>query len=364
MRVLHVGSGNLYGGVETQLLTMARFRQVCPGMEQQFAFSFEGKVSQELKSIGVPVYHLGDVRVSRPWTMWRSRKRLKALIHAQRYDAIICHSPWALAVFGPAVRASARLVFWMHDFNNGRNWLGRWVRTTVPDLAICNSRFTATSLQIIFPKLVPVVINCPVELDHTSTNNRLKIRELARVRDNEVVILQISRMEAQKGHDLHLRALAHLKDLPSWRCWFVGGPQRPKEHQYLRGLQETAAALAISDRVEFLGQRSDVPDLLAAADIFCQPNQSGEAFGIVFVEALLAGLPVVSTAMGGALEIVDSSCGVLVPPADPKALARSLRDLIESKQWRDKLGACGPSRAKQLSNPNMQLEALERVLCA
>ena len=66
--------------------------------------------------------------------------------------------------------------------------------------------------------------------------------------------------------------------------------------------------------MRWLGQRRDVPELLAAADIYCQPNVGAEPFGIVFVEALYTGLPVVTTALGGALEIIDASCGVLVPP--------------------------------------------------
>ena len=62
---------------------------------------------------------------------------------------------------------------------------------------------------------------------------------------------------------------------------------------------------------------TDVPRLLAAADIHCQPNISPEPFGIAFIEALAAGLPVVTSAIGGAIEIVDDTCGRLVPASDP-----------------------------------------------
>ena len=71
----------------------------------------------------------------------------------------------------------------------------------------------------------------------------------------------------------------------------------------------------MGERVAFLGARDDVPDLLAQADIFCQPNQSPEPFGIVFIEALQSGIPVVSSRLGGAAEIVDDTCGILIPPA-------------------------------------------------
>ena len=64
----------------------------------------------------------------------------------------------------------------------------------------------------------------------------------------------------------------------------------------------------VADRVRFLGQRSDVPRLMAAADVFCQPNAGPEPFGVVFVEALYAGLPVVTSAFGGAVEVVERPC--------------------------------------------------------
>ncbi len=67
---------------------------------------------------------------------------------------------------------------------------------------------------------------------------------------------------------------------------------------------------------------------MAAADVYCQPNTGPEPFGIVFVEALYAGLPVVTSGFGGAAEIVDQTCGVLTPPGNCKAVADALRSLI------------------------------------
>jgi glycosyltransferase involved in cell wall biosynthesis len=113
--------------------------------------------------------------------------------------------------------------------------------------------------------------------------------------------------------------------------------------------------------VRFTGQRSDVPRLLAAADIFCQPNLAPEPFGISFVEALYAGLPVVTTAMGGALEIVDSTCGILVSP-DSGMLSDALRQLVENPEMRKGLSDQGPRRAESLCAPERQMRELERVL--
>src|SRR5437870_4389238 len=108
MRVLHVYSGNLYGGVETLLTTLARHRQSCPALDQHFALFFLGRLSAELSITGAPVYHLGEVSVRRPWTVWRARRRLADLLSRSRFEAVVCHSAWAQAVAGPAVRLAGR----------------------------------------------------------------------------------------------------------------------------------------------------------------------------------------------------------------------------------------------------------------
>jgi len=100
-----------------------------------------------------------------------------------------------------------------------------------------------------------------------------------------------------------------------------GGAQRDAEVRYLGALSVSAARMGIAGRVRFLGERTDTSALYAAADLYCQPNTQPDSYGLTFVEALSAGLPVITSAIGGATEIVDASCGVLVPPGDPAALA-------------------------------------------
>jgi glycosyltransferase involved in cell wall biosynthesis len=177
-----------------------------------------------------------------------------------------------------------------------------------------------------------------------------------------VVIIHVSRLEAGKGHEPHLRALARLPRIPTWRCWIVGGAQRPAERTFERDLRRLAAELDVADRVAFLGERRDVPDLLRAADIYCQPNTGPEGFGITFVEALAAGLPVVTTAFGGAEEIVDDTCGRLVPPGDEAGLVRVLTDLVADPDLRRRLGGAAPARARQLCDPQAQLRAVYALL--
>jgi glycosyltransferase involved in cell wall biosynthesis len=364
VRVLHLNSGNLYGGVESILATLARLREQCRGMEPHFALCHEGRLSSELLQAGVPVYQLGPVRISRPWTVWRACRCLRKLLAREYFDLVICHMPWSMAVFGPAVKdADRKLGFWAHAFHTGTGWLERLARRATPDIAIANSRYTEAGLANLFPGVPSRVIYPPVPLTAPpSGQTRSTLRRELGVSEDTVAIIQVSRIEACKGHLFHLQALARLKQLPTaWVCWMVGGAQRPEEQSYLQELKRTAAALGIAEEVRFLGQRSDIPELLSASDIFCQPNQTPDSFGISFVESLWAGRPVITTAMGGALEIVDESCGLLIKPGDLDGLAAALSSLIENPELRRRLAQAGAARAFELCDPSRQMKILSQV---
>jgi glycosyltransferase involved in cell wall biosynthesis len=367
LRVLHLNAGNLYGGVETLLTTLARLRHRCPTLEPHFGICYEGRFSRELMETGAPVHGLGPVRISRPWTVWRARRRLRELLRREPFDFVICHMAWTWVVFGGTARAAgSKVVLWAHGFHNGNHWLDRMARRMIPDLAIANSRFTASKVRESFPSSSVQVIYCPVALEETPEAGRWRatLRKEQGIADGTTVILQVGRLEPWKGHLVHLRALARLPATRKWVSWIAGGPQSQEQEEYFRHLQKTAQELGIGGRVQFLGQRTDVPKLLAASDIFCQPNQGPEPFGLVFVEALWAGRPVISSALGGALEIVDESCGLLVTPDDPDSLAESLLRLIESPELRGRLGGAGAARARQLCDPARQMQSLKDILNA
>jgi glycosyltransferase involved in cell wall biosynthesis len=361
MKVLHIYAGNLFGGIETLLITLAQYRHLCPEMEPHFALCFEGRLAQELERTGVKVHRLGHVQISNLWTVWRSRRKLQQILSREKYDVAICHGCWIQGIFGSAVKAaSLPLVFWCHDTPQGTHWLERLAKLTKPDLAIANSKYTLGFLPNLYTNLKTSVLYCPVAANDLGdlAGTRQKIRDELNVSPEKVVIIQVSRLERLKGHSQLVAALAKLQDIPHWECWIVGGAQRPKEIEYLNELQVQVKADGISDRLKFLGQRSDVPTLLAAADIYCQPNVSAETFGIAFIEALYAGLPVVTTAIGGGAEIVNSSCGILVEPNNHPELANALRSLINSKSQRQELGSHGRDRAVELCDPAQQINQL------
>jgi glycosyltransferase involved in cell wall biosynthesis len=357
MKVLHIGAGNLFGGVETLLVTLARERRLCPEMKPHFSVCFEERLSRDLRATGVPVDYLGSVRARNPFTIFRARAAMDRLLSQESIDVAISHSPWTHAIFSPVVRAHrVPLAFWSHGFLTGKHWTEWWARRTPPALVICNSHATRDTVSTVFPDIPAQVIYYPVSAT-----------SLARSWDpnaKPIVIIQVSRMEKWKGQTVLLQALARLKDLPDWVCWFVGGAQTRSEIDYADSLYRTSRKLGLQDRVEFLGTRHDVSDLLAQADIFCQPNLGPEPFGIVFIEALQAILPVVSSRMGGAAEIVTEECGILTAPGDPAELAHAMRTLITDPAQRRKLGQAGPSRAQALCDPARQLGRLRELLQA
>jgi glycosyltransferase involved in cell wall biosynthesis len=356
-------SGNLYGGVEAMLLAHAHHHGA--SMTLSFGYCFEGRLSNGLRQAGADVHALGNVRVSRPWTVVRAREALRALLTRERFDWMICHSPWPLAMFGPlAAQHGVGLAFWLHDSITGRHWLERWASRTVPDLLIANSEFTAQGLDRMYPSVRNRLISHPITEPQSTASAAFRehVRRELNTPSDAVVLIQCSRLEPWKGHMQHLEALKSLKNDQGWISWIVGGPQRSHEVSYYERLKSYAASSGIADRVRFVGQRSDIPRLLAAADIHFQPNSGPEPFGLAFIEALSAGLPVLTTAIGGAKEIVDPHCGILVPPDSPQQLVKALRGLIASVELRHRLGSAGPSRARELSDPAKRMRELSEAL--
>ena len=359
MRLLHVYSGNLFGGVESVLVALARTN--VPGVTHEFALAFEGRASRELAAAGAAVHPLGAVRASRPHTIARARRSLDAIVRGGAFDAALCHAAWSYAIFAPVVRrAGVPSIFWAHDVLTRRHWTEKWASRTPPDLVVANSEYTAASIDAVFPGADRRVVYAPVDVAPRaiSAAHRAELRASLSTADRDVVIVTACRSEAWKGHLVLADALGMLGGLPGWTWWQAGGEQRPSERALLDAVRERAARGGISGRVRMLGNRSDVPDLLAASDVHCQPNTSAEPFGVVFVEALAAGLPSVTTGLGGVAEIVDPTCGVVVPPSDPAALASALRTLIADPIARRQLGAAGPPRARRLCDPAAQTRRL------
>lgn len=365
MKVLHLYSGNLFGGIERLLVTLAKFRYLVPEMEPEFALCFRGQVWTELEAEGVPVHDLGGVRFSRPWTVLAARRNLKRLLTSNRYDAAICHAAWPHAVFASTVKAAAvPLTTFAHDTWAGKHWIERWAARTLPNLVIANSRYTAGYIPNVFPNVRTEVVYLPVPAIDRSRQSeiRTEVRRELNTPNDHVVPLFAARLEAWKGPAILIEALGKLRHRTDWTAWLVGGPQKGNETEFLDRLKTRAGELNIADRVRFLGRRSDVPRLMLAADIHCQPNTGGEPFGLAFVEALSAGLPLVTSDIGGAKEIVTPEVGLLTVANDPAATAAAIERLMTNSNERAAMSNSAPARAAALCDSGSSMRSLSAML--
>ncbi|MGI9659140.1 MAG: glycosyltransferase family 4 protein, partial [Gaiellaceae bacterium] len=152
----------------------------------------------------------------------------------------------------------------------------------------------------------------------------------------QVVVGGVGRLDHQKGWDLLCAAAARVHDTrPDVRFMVIGdGPER-----------ENLGRDPQSHHVEFVGARDDAASLMAAFDVLAIPSRY-EAFGLVAVEAMLSGVPVVAAAAGGLIEVVNGA-GRLVPTEDPVALASSLLELVEDEDGRRSMAAQAARRARE-----------------
>lgn len=175
-----------------------------------------------------------------------------------------------------------------------------------------------------------VVIRNAVDLDGIPRAGHERARPL---------VVSVGRLRAPKDFLTLARALAALP-AGSFEALIVGdGPDRPALESELR-------RLGLEDRVRLAGERDDVPDLLASADVFVLSSVS-EGLPVSVLEAMAAELPVVASRVGGVPELVaDGETGFLVPPRDPQALAAALERLVDDGELRRRLGAVGRVRAE------------------
>lgn len=158
-------------------------------------------------------------------------------------------------------------------------------------------------------------------------------------------LLFVGRLDARKGFRLALGAFARLaRERPDLRLVVVGeGPERTAVLALPEELRERVLLLgALANR--------DLPPVHAACDAFVAPNTGGESFGIVLVEAMAAGLPVVASAIPGFDEVLrDGVEGILVPAGDLGALSRALARVLDDPVLAERLGKAGRERARAYS---------------
>jgi len=148
-------------------------------------------------------------------------------------------------------------------------------------------------------------------------------------------LLTVASLTRRKAHDVLIDALSPLKSL-HWQARFVGG--QDFDPAWASGLQERVNVLGLSQRVEFAGAVEDTQVEYQQADVFVLPSRF-EGYGMVFAEALAAGLPVLAARSGAVPDVVPETAGLLVAPDDTQALTEALRQILTSEALRRRLQA-------------------------
>jgi glycosyltransferase involved in cell wall biosynthesis len=188
---------------------------------------------------------------------------------------------------------------------------------------------------------------------------RLLRRELG-VPPNDILLLAVGTVMPLKGHALALEALADVRRRQPTLAWHmvIAGQDRDGESNRLL---ELAGSLGLSDRFHLLGHRSDIPTILAEADIFVMPSFS-EGLPMALLEAMMAALPTVASRAGGIPEAITAGKeGLLFPVGNVGALATALEDLMLDSSLRDALGRNAREKATAAFSVQAMASEYERL---
>ena len=145
-----------------------------------------------------------------------------------------------------------------------------------------------------------------------------------------IQLLTVASLTRRKAHDVLINSLAPLKSLP-WQARFVGG--HDFDPAWAKSLQDQVNTLELSQRIHFTGTIDDTQLEYQQADVFVLPSRF-EGYGMVFAEALAAGLPVLAARSGAVPDVVPEAAGLLVAPDDTQALTEALQQILTSNPLR------------------------------
>ena len=340
----------MIGGTETQAVELAR--RLDPARYHVIigCLRREGPLLERLKGTPVEIMEINlGGGIDSPSGLLRIAK-LALFLRRQKIQILHAHDLWSNIV-GVAAAMLARTpvtVTSQRDLSHDA-WYGTYKRKV---LRFCQRR---SSLLLTNAKAIRDGL---IEQDHMSPDkvrvvyNGVDLDRFAIPADrsqlfpgsegHKLVVLVGNMVTGVKGHGVLLGAAAQvLKVCPNTQFVLVGdGVMRP-------GFEKQAQDLGLAKDFLFLGRRNDVPAILACCDIAILPSLA-EGLPNAVLEYLAAGLPVVATALGGNLEIIqDGKTGLLIPPQDPKALSKALISLLTEEGLTERIARAGHDYVKQ-----------------
>jgi phosphatidylinositol alpha-mannosyltransferase len=291
----------------------------------------------------VPLPSGGSIaRVSLSWWLY---PKVRALLKKEQFDIIHLHEPMApilplcVLEFSKSVNVGTFHASYsrQHLYRFTSPIIKRWQKRLHGNIAV--SPAARRYVNNTFPGDYEIIPN-GIDFKHFSGN----VSPLPQYQDGKLNILFVGRLEKRKGLQYLLEAYSKLKwEIPNIRL-IVVGPGNPDKESY-----RILSSHNLQD-VDFVGKVSydDLPRYYASADIFCSPATGAESFGIVLLEAMAAGKPVVASDIEGFRGVMtDGEHGLLVPKKDSDALADALGKLARDPELRSKLGGQGNRTAEE-----------------
>ncbi|MBO0712503.1 MAG: glycosyltransferase family 4 protein, partial [Acetobacteraceae bacterium] len=291
----------------------------------------EGSLLGPVRAEGFRIEALPPMRRLSPAEQARALRALVRLIRAERPDIVHAHMPISgfLGRLAARIGSVPRVAYTCHGFlfNQPGPWARRaaslafeWVGGRMSDTFLTVSEEEAVDARRlgIFPRPVAVLNGRDPARFRPDPAARARVRRAFGIDEGRIVVTTVSRLVRHKGH---LELAAAIGELPGTELWVVGERLATDRGEDIGAM---LAAMGLGRRLRLLGYREDVPDLLAATDIFALPSHF-EGLPMSVIEAMLVGLPVVATAIRGPREqVLDGRTGFLVPPGQAQPLARAL----------------------------------------
>jgi len=362
MKVLHIITGLADGGAEAVL-----FRLITHDTKNQHAvvsLTSEGKYGPALRDRGVPVVAL---EMPRRRLTWRGVQTLWFTLRQARPDVVQTWMYHADLVGGTAARAAGIPVVWgirNTTLEPGRSsratiwvarvcaWLSRWVPNRI---VVCAQAAQAVHAALGYDAARMVVIPNGYDLSCfvPDLRSRRSLRAQWGVPDDLALLGMVARWDPQKDHVNLIEALALLRRRGhAFRAMLVG--TGVDEHNTT--LMRRIADVGLSDWVQPLGPRTDVPAVMNALDVHVLSSAYGEAFPNVLAEAMACGTPCVTTDVGDAALIVGDT-GWVAPPRNPQALAEVLAQALAAQDDRA-VWATRQQRCRERIAKNYSIEAM------
>jgi glycosyltransferase involved in cell wall biosynthesis len=352
--VLLLAPTGVPGGAERALAGLARHLP-SHGFPVSAVLLEEGALENWLADIGCPVLVLPRHRTREVHRTVRTIRAIRARAVSRSAGVVLSNQSKGHVYGGLAARgAGLPAVYWQQGIPG--HTAVDVVAGRVPATAVvCSSEAAVVAQRRLSPhrQIVKIALGIPLEKVAAAQGSGKQIR-LSLGWDSHQLIGIVGRLEPWKGQETFLRSAAIVaRDRREARFVVVGGAILGWEGSYPDDLRALAAELGIADRVHFAGHQDDPYAWLDALDVVVHAS-IGEPFGLVVVEAMALGKPLVAAAEGGPLEIVeDGANGVLVAPGRPEPLAAAVERLLDEPGTAARLGAAARVRAQLFSEERM-----------